>query len=304
YICTFVLFNPNKEPSAGQITLFDRLGNKRLSTRYDLTPYSSLLLSLNAGEILTHPVAAFGPSKSTVSTKATKTGGGSGLLAVSNDPKSVKSFGYLLIKNPERPRFSIDHPIHQGIAPRAPETVPFDASGKFKAKEYLYSPLLFRGRQFGSITLESRCFLGTGFCAEPAMWLAPFATDAEGNVSWDGRADPKLAGQLPDLQVNRGVIRLAADQSCILDFQQLSLKEKFSGGLSLAVAPDTTHTLMKVEVRVPEWGAHAFTHFRPGVRAAHSYQRPKQRGGIATDYICSGARLERQGKSLLFDELI
>src|SRR6185436_8727759 len=74
--------------------------------------------------------------------------------------------------------------------------------------------------------------------------------------------------------------------------------------LSLAVSPDTTHTLMKVEVRVPEWGAHAFSHFRPGSRAAHSYQKPKQRGGIATDYISSGARLERQGKNLLFDELV
>ena len=223
---------------------------------------------------------------------------------MTNDPKSVKSFGYLLIKHPERPRFSIDHPIHQGITPRAPETLPFDASGKFKAKNILYSPLLFRGRQFGSITFESRCFLGTGFCAEPAMWLAPFATDADGAVSWDGRTDPKLAEQLPASQVNRGAIRLAAEQSCVLDFQQLGLKEKFSGGLSLAVSPDTTHTLMKVEVRVPEWGAHAFTHFRPGVRAAHSYQRPKQRGGIATDYISSGGRLERQGPNLLFDELI
>jgi hypothetical protein len=304
YICTFALFNPNKEPSAGQITLFDRLGNKALTRRYELTPYSSLLLSLNTSEILTNPGEAFAPLKTAVSTNAQKTLTGSGSLTVTNDPRSVKSFGYLLIKHPERPRFSIDHPIHQGIVTRGSETFPFDNNGKFKAKNILYSPLLFRGRQFGSITLESRCFLGTGFCAEPVMWLAPFATDAEGNVSWDGRTDPKLVGQLPASQVNRGVIRLAADQSCVLDFQQLSLKEKFSGGLSLAVSPDTTHTLMKVEVRVPEWGAHAFTHFRPGVRAAHSYQRPKQRGGIATDYISSGGRLELQGKNLLFDELI
>ena len=303
YLCTFALFNPNKEPSAGQITLFDRLANKTLTRRYELTPYSSLLLSLNTGEILSSPGEAFAPSK-TGATSAQKPSGGSGLLTVTNDAKSVKSFGYLLIKHPEHPRFSIDHPIHQSVAARGSETFAFDNNGNFKAKNILYSPLLFRGRQFGLITLESRCFLGTGFCAEPAMWLAPFATDADGNVSWDGRTDPKLARQLADSQLNRGVIRLAADQSCVLDFQQLSLKEKFSGGLSLAVSPDTTHTLMKVEVRVPEWGAHAFTHFRPGVRAAHSYQRPKQRGGIATDYISSGGRLERQGKDILFDELI
>src|SRR5260370_34839030 len=61
---------------------------------------------------------------------------------------------------------------------------------------------------------------------------------------------------------------------------------------------------MKMEVRVPEWGAHAFTHFRPGLRAARGYQKPKQRGGVATDYITSGARLERRGKQQLFDEFV
>ena len=136
------------------------------------------------------------------------------------------------------------------------------------------------------------------------MWLAPFATDADGSVQWDARTDPKLTEQLPPSQVNRGVIYLAAEQSCLLDFKQLGLKENFSGGLSLAVSPDTTHTLMKVEVRVPEWGAHAFTHFRPGFRSARSYQKPKQRDGLATDYIASGARLEREGKNIVFDELI
>src|SRR2546423_8708120 len=50
YICTFALFNPNKEPSAGHIVLFDRLGNKTLATRYDLTPYSSLMLYFHTGE--------------------------------------------------------------------------------------------------------------------------------------------------------------------------------------------------------------------------------------------------------------
>ena len=83
-----------------------------------------------------------------------------------------------------------------------------------------------------------------------------------------------------------------------------AVKENFSGGISLAVSPDSTHTLMKMEVRVPEWGAHAFTHFRPGLRAARGYQKPKQRGGVATDYITSGARLERRGKEILFDEFV
>lgn len=136
------------------------------------------------------------------------------------------------------------------------------------------------------------------------MWLAPFATDADGQVLWDARTDPKLPLRLPASQFKQGVIRLATEQSCVLDFRQLSLKENSSGGLSLAVSPDTTHTLMKIEIRVPEWGTHAFTHFRPGLRSARTYQKPKQRGGIATDYIASGARLERQGTVVLLDELI
>jgi hypothetical protein len=61
---------------------------------------------------------------------------------------------------------------------------------------------------------------------------------------------------------------------------------------------------MKVEVRAPEWGAHAFTHFRPGIRSARAYQKPKERGGLATDYIISGARLVRIQRSVEWDELI
>ena len=72
------------------------------------------------------------------------------------------------------------------------------------------------------------------------------------------------------------------------------------GGLAVAVAPDTSHTLLKMEVRVPEWDAYAFTHFRPGLRSARHYQKPKERGGVATDYIAAGARIAR-GK---FNEII
>lgn len=305
YICTFALFNPNGASSAGAITVFDRLGNKAITKRYELKPHSSLLLSLNAGDFVSDPSAAFTQPTSTKDSRRSEAAlSDSGLLAVTNDPKTVKSFGYLLIKQRQRARFSVEHPIHQGVATAGVATLPFDPNGNFKAKNVLYSPLLFRARKFGSITLETRCILGTGMCAEPVMWLAPFATDGDGNVQWNSRTDPKLQTSLPPSQVNRGVIRLAAEQSCVLDFEKLSLKAGFAGGLSLAVSPDTTHTLMKIEVRVPEWGAHAFSHFRPGFRAARSYQKPRQRGGVATDYISSGARLERNGTGLLLDELI
>jgi hypothetical protein len=84
----------------------------------------------------------------------------------------------------------------------------------------------------------------------------------------------------------------------------LSFPENFSGGLSLAVTPDTTHTLMKVELHVAEWGAHAFTHFRPGLRAARAYRQSRGRDGFATDYITTGARLERRAGEVTFDELV
>ena len=110
-----------------------------------------------------------------------------------------------------------------------------------------------------------------------------------------------VAAVLPS-QTERGVIRLATNQSCALDFDKLTAGEKntagmpahspgnlsanlppnFSGGLAVAVSPDTNHTLFKVEVRVREWKAYAFTHFRPGLRSARWYQKPKPRGGLAT----------------------
>jgi len=300
YICTLALFNPYSGRSTGEINLFDQNGRKITTRRFDLNSYSSLLLSLNTGSFASEPGEGFAGA---VKLEAPALSSG-GLVAITNDAHSMKSFGYLLIKQPSRPRFSIDHPIHQSVITPKPGTLPFDASGNFKAKNVLYSPLVFRAKRVGSISLESRCFLSTGLPLEQVQWLYPFVTDAAGSVQWEARADPKLSALIPASQFQQGVIRLPAEQSCTLDFARLAVKENFSGGISLAINPDSTHTLMKVEVRVPEWGAHAFTHFRPGLRAARGYQKPKQRGGVATDYITSGARLERRGKEVLFDEFV
>jgi hypothetical protein len=305
YACTLALFNPYGDRSAGTITLCDRNGAKVTSKRYDLKAYSSLLLCLNTasfgcepGEIFHKAIADKGVS---IEAKALAAGGS---LNITNDVQTMKSFGYLFIRQPDRQRFSVEHPIHQNVFTSRPETLPFDSSGNFKAKNVLYSPLVFSGKRVGSISLESRCFLSTGLPIEQVQWLYPFATGADGSVQWEAKTDAKLSGLLPASQFQQGVIRLPAQQSCMLDFTRLTLKQNFSGGLALAVNPDTTHTLMKVEVRVPEWGAHAFTHFRPGLRSARGYQKPKQRGGIATDYVTSGARLERRDTEFLFDEFI
>ncbi len=291
YDCLFSLFNPYDQRSAGQVVLHNSMGQRTNSLRYELKPHSSLLFHLNSGAFVNDP---WGTKPAGTKFQS------NGLLAAINDEGTAKSFGYLMIRQPEQKRFSVEHPIHQGLFAPKPAPPPFDEREQFKAKNVLYSPLLFRGKKLGGVALESRVFLGTGLPLEESLWLYPFAVDAKGEVAWSAMTDDKLKTQLPATQCERKLIRLASGQSCALDFAKLSLPDGFSGGLAVAVSPDTTHTLMKVEVRVPEWGAHAFTHFRPGLRSARHYQKPKERGGLATDYIASGARIER-GKC---DEII
>jgi len=61
------------------------------------------------------------------------------------------------------------------VSPKAaPE--PFDAEGKFKARNVLYTPLAFRRHRIGAITLESRFYFGSELPIEDAQWLYPFAS--------------------------------------------------------------------------------------------------------------------------------
>lgn len=295
YECLFSLFNPNEERSAGEIAMFDPNGKRVAAQRYELKPHASLLFDLNAEAFVDDPWLARGTGKAQNKS--------SGLLAVTNGQGSAKSFGYLMIKQNERRRFSVEHPIHQGVFKPKPPVSPFDADNQFKAKSVLYTSLLFKSKRIGDLTLDSRFYFGAGLPLEEAQWFYPFAVDAKGEAVWSAMNDPKLVECLPT-QTERGVIKLASNQSCALDFKQLALPQNFSGGLGVAVSPDTTHTLLKVEVRVAEWGAFAFTHFRPGLRSARAYQKPKQRGGLATDYIVSGARLAKSKNSAQLDELI
>jgi hypothetical protein len=273
--------------------LHDPQGKHVVTQRYELKPRASLFFGLNAGALLSEPLAAQPKQRLRQH----------GMLAVTNDAGTAKSFGYLLIQQPERGRFSVEHPIHQGLFKPRPAAPPFDAKEQFKAKNVLYSPLLFKSKRIGGLTYDTRCYLGTGLPLEESQWFYPFAVDGAGEAVWSSMNDEKFARAFPS-QSERGVLRLAAGQSCVLDFKGLALPQGFSGGLAVAVAPDTSHTLLKLEVRVPEWGAFAFTHFRPGLRSARGYQKPAQRGGLATDYIVSGARLARRGQQLEFDELL
>jgi hypothetical protein len=318
YDCTYSLFNPYDAPCAGELALHDWQGRTLRKLRYELKPHASLLVCLNSGDYATDACAPFGVEAQAASPGAKRmshaaaesvaniTEGG-GTLSVTNDEHTRKTFGYLLIRRRGARRFSVEHPIHQGAyKPKMAAVEAFDTAGQFKAKNMLYSPLVFRAKRIGGLTIDSRFHLGTGFLnAEESQWLYPFVTDAAGEIGWASTRDEKLTRAFADAsQVERGVIRLAPHQACLLDPSKLAFPDNFSGGLSLAVTPDTTHTLMKVELHVAEWGAHAFTHFRPGLRAARAYRQSRGPDGFTTDYITTGARLNRRAGEITFDELV
>jgi hypothetical protein len=304
YQAVFSLFNPYAERSLGNITLYDPLSSKLREVPYELKPRSSLLFDLRQGKFINDARRAFGWSDQQNLRDPKPLNPDGGTIAVTNQQGSVKGFGYLIIKRAGGGRFSVEHPIHQAPFKPAATPAPFDTAGRFKAKNILYTPLLFHSKSIGDVTLESRFHFSSGAPLEEFLWLNPFITDANGNVAWQVTPETKLPATIPAKQIERGVIKLGGMQSCVLDCADLPLPKTFAGGLSLAVAPTTNHTLMKIETSVKEWGAHAFTHFRPGLQSARGYQTPKSRGGLATDYIASGARLETNSNRIVRDELI
>jgi hypothetical protein len=304
YESIFSLFNPYAEQSVGAITLYDQLGSKLSEMPYELKPHSSLLFDLRQGSFVNDPRRAFVSHGKQNHAEAKLLTPDGGTIAITNQQGSVKGFGYLLLKRSGAARFSVEHPIHQAPFKPLPAPEPFDSAGRFKARNILYTPLLFRSKRIGGVTLESRFHFSSGAPVEEFLRINPFITDAEGKVVWQVTAETKLPETISARQIDRGIIKLGGMQSCMLDCAQLPLPKTFSGGLSLAVTPTTNHTLMKVELSVKEWGAHAFTHFRPGLQSARGYQASPPRGGLVTDYIASGARLERSGNRNLRDEII
>jgi len=302
YECVYCIFNPYDSPTSGSVTIYDPQGKAIKDAGYQLKPHASLLFDLRKGGFVTNLTQSLdADAKTSPKRMLTKSGG---TIAVVNTNETVKNFGYLLIKRPGSARFSIDHPIHQSPFVLNKSKLPFDAEGRFRAKNILFTPLVFHAKKMGGITLESRFHLSSGAPMEEFLWLRPFVTDPRGEVVWQPTETTKLPATIPDKQTERGAIKLAPHQNCVLDAAQMDLPANFSGGLSLAISPVSNHTLMKIEVLVPEWGAHAFTHFRPGLGAARAYQKPAQRGGLGTDYITSGARLERKAGEIVRDEII
>jgi len=304
YECVYSLFNPNPERSFGEVTIHDPLGRTLKTVRYDLKGRSSIFVDLRSGKLVNNVAAMFGIKDAGARNDVKPLTSDGGTIAVTNAAGSVKNFGYLLVRQPGGTRFSIDHPIHQSPYQLVTGKTPFDDEERFRAKNILYTPLVFNARKIGGITLDSRFHFSSGAPIEEFLWLSPFITDKDGNITWQRTAESKLPQSISPKQSENGVIRLAARQSCTIDCSEIPLPKNFSGGMFLAIKPLSNHTLMKIEVRVKEWGAHALTHFRPGLASARAYQKPAQRGRLATDYITSGARLEKRNGKLVRDEII
>jgi len=301
----FSLFNPYAARSKGSITLYDQLGTAVDQIPYDLGPHASLLLDLRRGSLVSDVGPAFTHIKRANEERPTATPKGrGGTIGVINEKGSMKNFGYLMMRQHGRDLFSVEHPIHQPPFAEIAAKMPFDVEGRFTAKNILYTPLVFHQAKIAGVTLTSRFHFSSGAPIEPFLWLNPLVTDREGNVVWQVTPMSKFPSSINTRQVERGVLKLAPYQSCVVDTSDLHLQKNFSGGLLLAVAPTTNHTLMKVEISVSEWNSSSFTHFRPGLAAARSYQKSPSREGLATDYIASSARFEMAGGRILRDEII
>lgn len=304
YDCVYSIFNPYDEVSAGTLTFYDPLGAKLKELPYDLKPHTSALVDLRSGDYTTEINSLFTSREKRQSNHAMRGGANGGTIAITNRSGSVKNFGYLLMKQSAGPKFSIEHPIHQPPYKPTPARVPFDSQNRFKAQNILYTPLVFRSKKIGGITLDSRFHLSSGAPVEEALWLNPFITDGNGKIAWQTGDGSKLPNSIAEKQIERSTIKLAGQHSCVFDCSRIELPKGFSGGLSLAITPLSNHTLMKVEVTAVEWNATAFTHFRPGLAAARSYQKPQSRAGLATDYIVAGASVAAKAGKVTRDEIV
>jgi hypothetical protein len=282
--CTLSLFNPYSASSEGRILLYSEAGEKRVEKPYALAAHSSALFSLNADA---RDVDAKSLTK-LIQTSRNEIKKG-GVVMIENDHSTVKNFAYLLIKGRTKNCFAAEHTVHQGNYPVGRGAAPFGENQSFKAKGWVYSSFIFNRANLGGLTLSSRIYLSAGRPYEDELWMLAYASDAEGNLQWTTRADKELGGQLAQGVVSQGAIKLKPFQSCSLDFEKLAVQKQFAGGIGLAVSPPTSHVLNKTEVRVHNWNTSAFTHFRPGARGARALQKIEWRGGVASDYLITGA---------------
>lgn len=288
YHCAFALFNPNEEESYGTVHVVDRMGRAAAERKFSLHPHQTRLYTLadltpaeTAGEALALRPLANGKLEE------------GGVVVVRNESERVP-FAYTLMKGRQGQSFTVEHPLHfSADAPvKAARATPYGPNRSFPAQAFIYTPMLFKGLKVGGVELESRVYLSSSRWAEAALWKLPFVTTGTGEIAWVSNRDERFASRVqPAALADQGVIRLAEFQSCRIAARDLPIPDGFAGGFGAACIPKTSHSLNKIEVRAVNWGRVAMTHFRPGGSVAKSYRQVAERGGLASDYIVSGAHV-------------
>jgi hypothetical protein len=295
--CALSIFNPYETQSSGRILVYSPEGSRRQEIAYNLPPFGSTLLDINEGR-LSADMSSLIPRPS--SSKS----GLSGSLTIENDEARAKNFAYMIIRGKTANSIAAEHTIHQTNYPVSRAVSPFGADQSFRPRGWVYSCFIFNGVKIGGLEMSSRVYLSAGRPLEEEMWLLAYTTDAEGNLQWTTRHDEGLRSFLPEGFLSQGAIRLRPFQSCDLDVERLSLKKNFAGGIGIATSPQTSHVLMKVEVRIHNWATAAFSHFRPGARSGRMLEGVRGRGGLASDYIVTGARLLPASEQMEADSLL
>lgn len=300
YHCAFILFNPSEDDSQGVVRLTEPAGQTLGERRYKLRPHETIFYAMEELRVVDTPGEALAMAA------APRNGlSKGGVVSVTNDTEAVP-FAYTMIKGREGKIFSVEHPLHFADMPVKPaRATPYGPNRSFPAEALLYTPLLFTGKRFGGVELESRVYLSSSRWREEALWLMPFATDEKGMIAWVSNRDDRFPERVePVSACEQGLLKLGPFHSCRLDARRLPLEPNFSGGFGVATIPPTSHSLMKVEVRAKNWGKAAFTHFRPGGQFHKRYRTVAERGGLATDYIVSGCQVRGSAANRKYDCLL
>lgn len=294
------LFNPQPGTSRGEIRLFDPDGAVIERSPYEIESYHSRLWDLSTGKFSDDAALLWKHPKEGAGTKRLARGGS---ILISNRPDTPKLFAFLLLHDRGRALVT-EHPIYQGGYEILPATAqPFDAAGRFRPVGFYFCPLFFSGWKSRGLTFSSRVHFGVGRPPEDPQWMQPFACGGEGQIVWTTVQDADFQKR-ESARMEKGLLRLRPYQSVTLDARELPLPGEFPGGLAVATAPATNHTLMKIEVDVAEWGLRTLSHFRPGSASSRKLKALAGRDSLISDYIVSGVRLERKDGEQRWDSLL
>lgn len=294
YHCAFSLFNPADEESEGLLRVVDRLGRTAAQRRYQLRPHQTMLFAMDGLKQFETPSEAFAVASLEKAPLSEPKLADGGAIVIRNETERVP-FAYTFMKGRTGGSFTVEHPLHfQADAPVKPaRSTPFVGEKKsFPAQALVYTPMMLKGVRIGELQLESRMYLHASRWAEEALWMMPFVTTGEGTIAWVSNRDDQFHQRVaPAAVADQGVVRLSEFQSCMIDSRALPLPDGYAGGFGAACIPKTSHSLNKIELRAVNWGRVAMTHFRPGGAVAKAYRSVEQRGGLASDYIVSGAHV-------------